>query len=340
MVEDGQIELLNLFKLIWENSNVQMGISTAVVTSVASVIVSGTVFFIKRYLSNKDFVNQQNIEHSTWLLEKLHDFAEKYYVLLTRNLINAEDDIKNADLSQNSLLTESAYDRVVKLVKNYDKFQEESGANILFIERKKQNDAIGKLQSLWFSLPFDPEDYRNIVKDQHTRAKQSFFNWIDSKNCPKSKAMVKQRLFELRSMFDDQSEKILHHEYFLKSRKRRDLKQIKMLPKRFARIFSKKKMIDPFYIHKIVPKYVEKGKSALVFGKGFSSPNITYSLKINSKELQLIKKDDTLVEITIPSDLTEGTYEITADFSINSKKDDESMGMVIHIICNQAQTTQ
>ena len=148
--------------------------------------------------------------------------------------------------------------------------------------------------------------------------------------------MVKQRLFELRSMFDDQSEKILHYEYFLKSRKKRYLKQMRMLPKRFTKIFSRKKPTDPFYIHKIVPKYVEKGKSTLVFGKGFSSSNITYSLKINGQELQPTKKDDTLVEISIQSNMAEGTREITAAFSINSEKGDESMGIVIHIVSNNA----
>ena len=66
--------------------------------------------------------------------------------------------------------------------------------------------------------------------------------------------------------------------------------------------------------------------------EGFDNDQIEYSLKLNNHNLGKTPKSNTLVEVKIPPKILEGTYEITADFSINSKQGDEPMGLVIHVI--------
>jgi len=332
MVEINMTEFLNSLTPITSNLGFQIGILTAIITSIASAIIGFAIFLIKRVLNKKDFEHQQNIAHSLWLIKKLHNIAEKHYVILTRHLIYAEEAIKNAEIAHDNDILKTAYDRIKDLVKTYHKFEIDTGANILFIEREVENEVIGKIQSLFLSLPFDKQDYQNIKKDSDDRAKQSFENWIKSNHCPKSKELVKKRLSELRILFDDQTEKILHHEYFLKSRKK----------KHFSNFLRKKSQIpdDNFYIHKLTPKYVKKTEKVMIFGKGFQNENITFSLFLNDNSLEKTVKGDQLVEIIVPDAIPEGTYEITATFSHNKKEGDEPMGLVIHIIENQSSINQ
>ena len=93
-------------------------IITAIITATASTIVGIAAYFIKREFVKKDFEHQQNMEHSIWLLKKLHDVAIHHYVGLTRHLYDSETELKRADLSRDSKLIENAYKEIVKLLQN------------------------------------------------------------------------------------------------------------------------------------------------------------------------------------------------------------------------------
>ena len=305
------------------NSEFHLGIVAVIITSIVSAIVCVAVFVIKRILSKGDFENQQNIEHSMWILKKLHSFAELYYAPFTRKLIDAEDRLGKAILSKDDKLIDLAYTKISDLLKKYHDFETVTGANILFIEKPKETIAIHKIRSLFLSLPFDVEDFHNIFNGNHSRTEKSFKNWVNSDNCKNSKKIVNLRLFELRSLFDRQTEKIVQHEDFLSSRKKR----------RFVR-FRKKEIemdIDVFYIHETCPKYVSKGGKTKIFGSGFTAEKLQFEVKINNQNLQKNILDDTITEVTIPSTLPTGTYDITIEGTINQKKIEEPMGLVIHI---------
>ena len=64
-------QLVNFLREISKNSDFQLGLLTAIITSIASAIVGFSIFFMKWYLSKNDFEHQQNIEHSLWLLKKI-----------------------------------------------------------------------------------------------------------------------------------------------------------------------------------------------------------------------------------------------------------------------------
>jgi hypothetical protein len=312
-------------------TGIDAAIVTAMITSTASIILGIAAYFIKRVFTKKDYENQQNIEHSVWLLKKTHEVAVRHYVLLTRHLFNSEVELKRADLSCDSILIENAYDKISDLIRQYDQFQKDTGANILFLERRNENKAIGKINSLFMSLPFDYDDRLRIINKDNEFAKNSFRNWLNSKNCSKSKAQAKKRLYESRSIFDDETEKILHHEYFLKSRKSHKIKSLKERMKKIHNLF-KKSIPDSFFIDKISPIYVVKGEKVWLFGSGFTDKSIKYSLKIGNKTISHTPKDNELTQMIIPTDLNEGTYDVTADFTINEIQGDEPTGLVVHIV--------
>lgn len=313
------------------NNDFRIGVATAIVTSIASVIIGIAAYIIKRVFIKKDFENQQKIEHSSWLLKKSHSFAEKYYVLLTRHLYDFDDNIRHAILSKNESTIKDTYDHLTEFLKKYNEFEKETGGNFLFIERSNEMEAIRKMQSFFFGLPFDSTDLKSIIENNSTRSFDSFTNWIKSDNCSKSKNLVKERVSELWPLLDDESEKIMHYDYFLKFNKKRKIKKIK---KTFKHIFQKQGNIqtnNSFYIHKVEPKYAKAGEKVLVFGNGFKTENIHYDLKIKNFKMDKIIIDNTIVEGTIPNNISKGTYEIIADFKINDVVGDEPMGLVIHV---------
>ena len=327
-----EVEIGSFLTEINKNLEFQLGVLTAIITSIASVIASAivgfSIFLIKRYLSKNDFEHQQNIEHSLWLLKKLHSFAEKYYSHLTRKLINAEDRINKAIYTKDDALTQQAFDSITKLIQKYDSFEKETGANIVFIEQSQQNVAIGKMHSLFLSLPFDREDFHSIIANKNKREFQSFKNWITSVNCNNSKKIVQERLFELRSMFDKQTEKILQHEDFLATRNKKTSIFTKIMNK-----FSKIEDGDEqFYVHEINPKYVKPGQTIQIFGNGFSTKGIKFGFKLKNSSLTKKIIHDTVSEVTIPLSIPIGTYDITCEnIILNEKKIEEPMGLVIHI---------
>ena len=316
-------EIINFLNWIITNSEFQIGISTAIITSVASAIIGFSIFLIKRVLTKDDFENQQNIEHSMWILKKLHSFAELYYAPITRKLINAEDRLGKAIISKNGELIELAYTKISDLLKTYHDFEKVTGANILFIEKSKEPIAINKIRSLFLSLPFDVKDFHDIFDGNNSRTKISFKDWVNSDQCENSKKIVNQRLFELRSLFDRQTEKIVQHEDFLRARKK----------KWFDRFRKKEIMkdIDEFYVHEVHPKYVSKGNKTEIFGSGFNTKKLNFEVKMNNQNLQKNIMGDTVMEVTIPSTLSVGTYDLTVEGTINQKKIDEPMGLVIHV---------
>ena len=304
---------------------------TVIVTLTASAIISPIAYYLKRNFLNKDFVNRQNIEHSVWLLKQLHKVAVTHYAFLTRNLINAESEIKRADLVCDSRLIENAYAKTSQLLIQYDKFLKDTGANILFIERTNENKVIGKICSLFITLPFDHDDHLRIIKNEHELPQESFTNWINSKKCSQSKKLVKERLSELRHLFDDETEKILHYDYFLKSRKMRRIKHFKTKLKKFMQP-NVRNSFNRFFICEIFPKYVKNGENVWLFGKGFEDDSITYSFIIDNNVIPHSVKCNELIELTLPKSICKGAYDITTKFEINKKTGHEPTGIVIHIV--------
>lgn len=336
MAEDDS-GLQDLFDMIFKTSNIQLGIETTIVTSTASLIIGILAYFVKRHFALKDYETQQNIEHSSWLLKKLGDYAAEHYVLLTRQLINTQKELTIADTTKNLQLVDIAYNHVVELIKTYTNFQTKTGANILFIDREKEDEAIGRIQSLFYALPFDDHDYKDISTGVNIRSQQIFSNWINTPNCPKSKERVKFQLRKLMGIFDKQTEMILHHKFFLDSQKQTLSKKFKIFFSKFKfwRIFQSKEKEPEFYIHQVNPKYVKAGDVVHVSGKGFKDEKIKYFLTIGTEILVSTPRDNFVVEIKIPDNISKGTYEITASFYIKLKNQclerNEPFGIVIHI---------
>ena len=306
-------------------------IITAIITATASTIVGIAAYFIKRGFVKKDFEHQQNMEHSIWLLKKLHDVATHHYVGLARHLYDSETELKRAELSHDSKLIENAYKEIVKLLQKYNEFKNDTGANILFIERKTEDHALKKIRSLLISLPFDDDDHLRIISDDHDLPKKSFSNWVNSQYCINSKTQTQERLFQLRSIFDDESEKILQHEYFLKTRSYNEgntwIKKFKKNPK-----IRKKSTCNLFYINKLSSMYATNNERIWLFGKGFLNESIKYSLCIKDNEIEYIVKDNESIQIIIPKDLDEGTYDVTANFTIHKIQKEEPTGLVVHVL--------
>ena len=328
---------MNIFVELGQNDDFQIGVTTAIVTTVASVIISFATYLIKRIFAKKDFEDQQKTEHSSWLLKQSHSFAEKYYVFLTRHLYEFDDRFKQALLSKNDNVIKTTYEHLTLFLKKYNEFKIETGGNFLFIERSNEMKAIRKIQSLFFTLPFDDEDIQSILENTSIRARDSFTSWIKSDNCKKSQTLVKERIFQLWPLLDDESEKIMHYEYFLKFNKKRKKenrkKRLKLIMNKLNILHKQKKIQNNnvFHIRKVEPRYIVPGGKILIFGRGFSVKNISYDIKIKEEKLQKLVMDDTLIEVLIPNTLTEGTYDITADFKINEMEGNEPMGLVIHI---------
>ena len=323
-----------------ENDDLKIMLMVFLVTGIGSFIPGIIIFLFKRYFINKDFENRQKIEHSSWLLKQSHSFAKEHYVLLTRHLKDSCESFVQAKNSKNDIIIKTTYEYLVTFIKKYDLFKKETGANFLFIDRKNEIKAIKKMQSLFFTLPFDDKDIKSIVENKSTRPLSSFTNWIKSDNCTNSQKIVKDRLYELWTLLDKESDKIMQHKQFLEHNKEQKKKECKNTVKKNKEIKKKNKNCekqmkiqndDLFYIHKVEPRYVGFERKVLIFGKGFKTENITYDIKIKDQKLETIKIHDTVIEITIPNLLSSGTYDITADFKLNGIIMDEQMGLAIHI---------
>ena len=357
-------------------------------------VIIGTHLF-KNMLSQRNFKNQQNLEHTMWIIKKLHSFAELYYAPITRKLFSAEHELHKAIITKDDKLIDLAYIKISELLKKYHEFEKKTGANILFIDRSEETIAIGKINSLFLSLPFDSEDLDNIFKKNDSRTQSSFKAWINSDRCDSSKKIVELRLCELRSLFDVQTEKILQPDDFLHSRKRDGI--IYLIKKKWNCIFGKKEIkfdcskkiaelrslfdvqtekilqpddflhsrknnwrnifrknnwrnifrknnwrnifrkkqigsdTDKFYIHEIHPKYISNNDKIKIFGSGFKEKNLNFEVKINDQNLQKNISDNEVVEVTIPSTLSVGTYDITVKGTLDQKDIDEPMGLVVHV---------
>jgi len=261
----------------------QVALNASIITAIASAIISIFAYFVKRRFALIDFQNQQDIEQSSWLLKRLHKYARTHYPALTRSLYNAELSFSPSRLSiADDSTIEKAYEDTSKLIKEYWKFRTETGGMVLLLNKEKQNEALGEIQSLLLSLPFDDKDQSDIQCNQENRTKESFMRWIKDNKCPKSIALVRKRLYQLRSLFDNQTNNILQHESFLESRKKNN--------KKIKNIFNRTNKEDEFYILSVNQKYVKNGDIIRIIGSGFPSKDEKerkYNLFLMVKKLQI-----------------------------------------------------
>lgn len=323
---------------IGNNTDFQIQIAIAIVTLIISSIVGVIAFFLKRLFASIDYDSQQKIKHSGWLLKRTESYAEHYYIHLARSIIDLQSIMDKADKTKDLEIVKNTYSSTVKFIKQYLKFKKETGANFLFIERISENDAINNFQALFLSLPFDNNDIDSMSESFTGRQFRSFQNWINSGHCKNSKKIVLASLQKLAEVLDQQSEKILHYEEFLRTL--REIKTIRKKRKIIGWVIKIAKYIrdrnpNVFYIHEVATKYVTPGSEVILLGNGFRDKKICcFDLLMNEdKSLQKSIIDNGTVKITIPNTTPIGTYDITATFTYhNGKNGNEPMGIVIHVI--------
>lgn len=319
-----------------------VGIGGLVVTA----IISSVAFLLKRYFTKNDFEQQQNLQHSLWLMQKNYTIASEHYVPLAKYAYEAMFKIKNASISKTEQDIQSAYYYLFIFLGKYVQLEIISGANFLFMTGLKEEEAIDKIYAIMVMLPFIRTDINKIATEFNTlngdfnninftsNTFVFFKQWVTSDNCERSIQTIREKLNELQKLLDDESEKLLQAEKFLSDRKikKSDLNQKQSFlnyEQKYLKELNQTKNQTNFHIIHLSPKYVKKGESIFVFGGGFTQNN--YCFNLNNSSICVSVLDDTTITFQIPTSINSGTYDLFATFTEN-EKDSETIGLVLHIL--------
>ena len=310
-----------------------------------TAVISGIAFFLKRYFTKNDFEQQQNLQHSLWLMQKNYTIASEHYVPLAKYAYEAMFKIKNASISKTEQDIQSAYYYLFIFLGKYVQLEIISGANFLFITGLKEEEAVRKIHAIMVMLPFIRTDINKIATEFNTlngnfaniNFKSNSFvffkQWVTSNNCNRSIQTIREKLNELQKLLDNESEKILQAEKFLSVRKIKKPTNQKQSFLNYEQKYLKKinqtENQTNFHIIHLSPKYIKKGESIFVFGGGFAQKN--YCFKLNNKSICVSVLDDTTITFPIPTSINSGTYDLYATFGENGK-DSETIGLVLHIL--------
>ena len=312
-----------------------------VLTIIISIITTSfggvTAYFIKRHFINKDTEYQKSIDHQHWLLQQMHSHASKHYGPLAKESWVAEQTIGIASQSKKQTDIDIAFDSLNVFLKKYIDFKNETGANFLFRERDWENQAIRTMQSILLSLPYDKKDVDTItcylalkqsaiglptsgeLAIAFKKLKTYFKDWIESEHCKESLKMTMAKLFRFGSILDRQGELISHPDLI---KKHYDLPQ-------------QKEEQDKFWILYSSVKYVKKGETVFVFGRGLDDlDNVSYQFFLGAHELHNIgERKDNVVQLQLPTELPPGAYDIYAKFSASDGSfTGTTIGIVFHVI--------
>jgi len=297
-------------------------------------------FLIKRHFNKKDLIEEKRLEHRNWLLRQFNPMAESYYVPLAKFAFDAYNAIKIATTSQDQRAIRTAFQNICIFLTKYIEFKNEKGANFLFHNRNNEQIAIGKFQAILNGLPFDllminkialemgVNDHKFVTEYTNQEFYDYFKKWIISKHCNKSRQLVLEKLFDLQIILDLSGEEISHGESFQYSLKILD-------PKKYVA----SKQNDPFYIISTNKKSIQKEEPLFIFGKGLDNKKITYNFYIDDKKLDVEVHNDENVKLKIPNTIDDGTYDVFAKFKKPEENEDETIGLVVHIISKSESKT-
>lgn len=293
---------------------------------VSSAIAAFIIYLIKRPFVKKDFEQQQEIQHKLWLSQQMHALAEKYYFPLAKYGEEARRTISIASSSKESRDIKIAYNQICEFLQKYTEFKKMTGANFLFRDRSFENPAIGKVQAIMVSLPFDEKDINEIVANKtssdgklkevdYKKTQYTYFErWIKSVNCEKSRDQTMIKLNELWEILDDQGERISQPDYFSK-------------PPKSAPATSES---DNFWILFSSSKYLQKNGNIFISGSGFTDKEIEYEFHMENFILHKEKTYTNMVELKIPDTINKGTYDLHARY-VTNKIEKDTIRIVIHI---------
>lgn len=310
---------------LWQN----MLIGGGIISAVASFVI----YFIKRPFVKKDFEQQQEAQHNIWLLQQMHQLAEQYYFPLSKFAEETRRTLAIANYSKNPPDIKIAYSHLREFLQKYMEFKKKTGANFLFKDGTKfEMRAIGKLQAILVSLPFDQDGIDEIGSDKlvynplkpssYNKQYEYFEEWIKSENCVKSRSQVIQKLKEFWDVLEDQAERISQPDYLSQIHPPLDPIQE-----------------DNFWILYSSYKYISmKDAKIIVFGKGFDDEEIKYQFYITGYDDVLFKKDKWKItktsegiQLEILHYVKPGTYDLYAKYGLNGNLDKETIRLVIRV---------
>lgn len=331
---------------IIQNIDAIEAIIVGVIGIAITAIISGIVFLLKRYFTKSDFEQQQNLQHSLWLMKKNHTIASEHYVPIAKYAYEAMFTIKDASKSKTEQDIQSAYYYLFIFLGKYVQLEMISGANFLFMTGFKEEEAVKKIHAIMVMLPFTRTDINKIATEFNTLNgnfnnidfKSELFiffkQWVTSNNCERSIRIIREKLNELQKLLDNESEKLLQAEKFLSDRKikksnsNRKQHFLNYEQKYLKKLNQTKNQIN-FHIIHLSPKHVKREEFVFVFGSGFTQNN--YRFNLNDIPILVSVLDDTLITFRIPASINPGTYDLYATFT-EDEQDLETIGLVLHIL--------
>jgi len=301
---------------------------TISIGAITSGFGSGAAYTLKRHFLKKDVEHKKTLEHENWLLQQDHSLANKYYFPLAKFALEAKRSISISASSKKLDDIEMAYQKLTIFIDKYMEFKENTGGLFNFKNRMASAMAISKTQAIFVGLPFNESDLYDIRREYQSAKEDkkdldyisksycSFKNWIVSNYCQKSRDHVMKKLFDLQGILDDHSEELVSPNY-----------AASYYPK-----LTENNSIggDPFWILRSSTKYVKQGDEVHIFGEGFTNPDISFKFRLGNRDLVSKKTFDNAVIIQIPGDISCGTYDLCAKYTINLVPD-ETISLVFHV---------
>ncbi len=284
-------------------------------------VIAGIVgYFSKRSFEKRDFESQQKVQHANWLLQQINSIVSKYYVQLAKFSYDAYRNIDKASISQDDRDIKNAYYHISLFLAKYIEFERKFGANYLFVNRTKEQEAIENTRELWKSIPFDRQDINeiagqinsdgdNIIDPSYLSVHFGYFSqWIKSNNCVRSRNDTKDKLWHLQLILDQEGERASQPTYFLDWEKTHSKGGTK-----------KAQEDDKTLITHVSPKYVKRRGRIVIFGKGFTNYACEvwmghYNITSNPQVKEIIPNpkttDNEYIEVAIPESIDQGTYDV------------------------------